>query len=65
MRLLGWSAGGTCDVVLMVVPARGGFLGEHFWEMVGMIGCLWQVVLHLWNEPVGDVLLYSFHWVFP
>ena len=30
-------------MVLMVVPARGGFFGEHFWEMVGVIGCLWQV----------------------
>ena len=35
-----WSAGGTCDVVLMAVLARGGFFVEHFWEMVGMIGCL-------------------------
>ena len=34
---------GVCVVVLMVVPARGGFLGEHFWEMVGVTGCLWQV----------------------
>ena len=25
-----WAAGGTCDVVLMVVPARGGFLGNIF-----------------------------------
>ena len=25
-----WSAGGTCDVVLMIVPARGGFLGGIF-----------------------------------
>ena len=38
-----WPAGGTCDVVLMVVPARGGFWGEHFWGMVGVIGCLWRV----------------------
>ena len=27
-------------MVLMVVPAPGGFFGEHFWEMVGVIGCL-------------------------
>ena len=38
-----WSAGGTRDVVLMVLPARGGFFGEHFWGMVGVIRCLWQV----------------------
>ena len=27
----------------MVVSARGGSFGEHFWEMVGVIECLWQV----------------------
>ena len=30
-------------MVLMVVPARGGFSGEHFWGMVDVIGCLWRV----------------------
>ena len=63
-----WSAGGTCDVVLMVVPTQGRFFGEHFWGMVGVMGCLWRVS----PTPLGqakwrDVLLYqsSFGWVFP
>ena len=38
-------------MVLMVVPARGGFFGEHFWGMVGVIGCLWQVS----PTPLGQV----------
>ena len=35
-----WSAGGKCGVVLMVVPARGGFFGAHVWGMVGVVARL-------------------------
>ena len=30
-------------MVFMAVPARGGLFGEHFWGMVGVIGCLLRV----------------------
>ena len=42
-----------------------GFLGSIFgrwWVWQDVFG---RLVLHLWDELVGDVLLYSFDWVFP
>ena len=58
--------GDMCDVVLMVVPARGGFFREHFWGMAGVIGCLWWVS----PTPLGQafcrclVVPVLFGWVF-
>ena len=33
-----WSAGGICNVVLVVVSVQGGFFGEHFWGDGGRDG---------------------------